>query len=72
MKVLKFDEKDGFDWLMEEMRAIHDESGVEIMICIYKKRDGRVGIGTTRGNNAEILGLIEFGKTEYIESFYEE
>lgn len=71
MKVIKFDEKDGFDWLVKEMQAIHDVDGVEIMICIYKTKDGRVGIGTTRGNNAEILGLIELGKTEYIDGLYE-
>lgn len=72
MKVVSLDNKKyGFEWLIDEMKQLHEDEGIELMICIYKKKDGYIGFGTTRGNDAEFLGLIELGKAQLIDDMYE-
>ena len=72
MKLLNLaDERDKKDYgvnsLVSDIKRLHDEEGIEMMAVIYKKRNGKVGIGTTYGNNAEIVGLLEIGKLIYLE-----
>lgn len=72
MKLINFEEnKDkkeyGVNSLIEDVKGVHDEEGIELLIVVYKKKNGVVGIGTTAGNNAEILGLIEMGKIQYLD-----
>lgn len=72
MKVIDLEDKKdeskyGVNSLVEDIQRIHKDKGIEIMAVIYKSKDGRVGVGTTYGNNAEILGLMEIGKMQYLE-----
>lgn len=59
----------GVNSLIDDIMGLHKEDGIELMAIIYKKKDGSFGIGTTYGNNAEILGLLELGKMQYLEDF---
>lgn len=72
MNVVDFDElKDkeeyGVKTLINDILCIHDSDGIEMLAIIYKKTDGSVGIGTTSGNNAEFIGLIELAKLQYMD-----
>jgi hypothetical protein len=72
VKIVSFDdEKDrknyGVNTLLEDTKGLHDEEGIEILAVVYKKNNGKVGIGTTEGNNAEIVGLMEMAKLQYLE-----
>jgi len=72
VKVIKLDDKAdekryGVNSLIKDIKGLHDEEGIEIMVAVYKKKDGKVGIGTTEGNNAEIVGLMEMAKLQYLE-----
>ena len=72
MKLVKLaDERDKKDYgansLVSDIKRMHDEEGIEMMAVIYKKSDGSYGIGTTSGNNAEFIGLIELAKLQYMD-----
>lgn len=74
MKVIDFEKKDkrGFDWLMKEVSKINEKDKIETMICMYAKEDGTVSFGTTEGNNAEMLGIIEMVKALLMEEILDE
>lgn len=57
----------GVNSLLSDIKQIHDVKGIEMMAFVYKKKDGKVGIGTTYGNNAEFVGLFEIGKVQIID-----
>lgn len=72
MKVINLEEiadakRYGVKSLLKDMAKIHEEKGIELMFIAFKQKNGIVGYGATHGNNAEILGLMEFGKAMYIE-----
>jgi len=54
--------------LLKDVEEIND---LDLLVCIYKKKDGAFGIGATHGNNAEIIGLIELGKLQYMDNLNE-
>lgn len=67
MKIVNFDcEKDKKEYstrsLLEDLKKIHEEDGIEMMAVVYKKKDGTFNFGTTYGNQAEFIGLFEMGK----------
>lgn len=77
MKIVNLEtEKDsrryGVETLMRDVKSIHEKEQIETMIIIYKREDGVTGIGTTYGNNAETLGLIELGKKQYLDHLGED
>ena len=76
MKVINFEnEKDkkeyGIKSLLRDVKEIHEDEGIEVMVVIYKKKSGRLGVGTTTGNNAEIVGLFELAKLDYIDDVFD-
>lgn len=56
--------------LIDDILKVHENEGIELMIVVYKKKNGRVGLAATSGNNAEILGLVEVGKHFYIDEMF--
>mgnify|MGYP001184932258 FL=1 len=73
MEVINFEEKAdeklyGVQTLLKELLEIHEKEGIELLTFVYKKKNGQVEYGFSTGNNAEILGLMEFGKAMYIEN----
>lgn len=77
MKVINLEEtadakRYGVKSLLKDIAKIHEEKGIELMFIAFKQKNGIVGYGATHGNNAEILGLVELGKFQFIEDdFYE-
>lgn len=64
----KIDEKrHGVTSLLDDMKKIHEDDGIELMVIVHKDRDGVVYIGTTYGNNAEMMGLLEIGKRQLLD-----
>ena len=57
----------GVKTLINDILRMHESDGIEMLAVIYKKRDGTFGIGTTSGNNAEFIGLIELAKLQYMD-----
>jgi hypothetical protein len=56
----------GVKSLANDVLDIHDSDGIEMMAVVYKKNNGTFGFGTTCGNNAEFVGLLEMGKFQLI------
>lgn len=61
----------GVNSLLEDIKQLHQETELDMMAVIYKKKNGRIGIGTTNGNNAEFVGLLEIAKLQYIDDGFE-
>lgn len=61
----------GVNSLLTDIKQLHHESELEMMAVIYKKKNGRIGIGATTGNNAEFVGLLEIAKLQYIDDGFE-
>lgn len=59
----------GVKSLVNDILDIHECDEIEMLAVVYKKRDGTVGIGTTSGNNAEFIGMLEMAKFQYIDDF---
>ena len=72
MKVVHFDKLKGIDWLLNDMKEVEEEEGIELLICIYKKPNGVIGFGATRADELEMMGLIEMGKQALYENMEEE
>lgn len=58
--------------LLRDIHEYHDTTGVETLVCIYKDKAGVVGIGATESNSAEVIGLIEIAKHQFMDSMYDE
>lgn len=72
MRVINFEKKvdekyRGVETLLKELQQIHEDEGIELLVFVYQNKNGQVEYGFSTGNNAEILGLMEFGKAMYIE-----
>jgi len=57
----------GVKTLINDVLNIHETNEIEMLAVVYKKSDGTVGVGTTSGNNAEFIGLIELAKLQYMD-----
>lgn len=57
----------GVKSLVNDILDIHECDEIEMLAVVYKKSDGTVGVGTTSGNNAEFIGLIELAKLQYMD-----
>lgn len=68
MKVIEFknDEKE-IDWLIDEIKKIDEQEGIEVLVCVYKKKNNVVSLGATRASAAEHIGLLEIGKAQLID-----
>ena len=76
MKLINFEEnKDkkeyGVNSLLQDLKELHDEEGIEMLAVVYKKKNNVFGYGTTYGNNAEFIGLLELGKIHLFEDTFE-
>lgn len=76
MKLINFEEnKDkkeyGVNSLLQDLKELHDEEGIEMLAVVYKKKNNVFGYGTTYGNNAEFIGLLELGKIHLFEDTLE-
>lgn len=76
MKLINFEEnKDkkeyGVNSLLQDLKELHDEEGIEMLAVVYKKKNNVFGCGTTYGNNAEFIGLLELGKIHLFEDTFE-
>lgn len=72
MKVVDIDDKAdkkryGVNSLINDVEKIHEQDGIEMMAVVYKKENGVFGFGTTYGNSAEFIGLLEMGKINIID-----
>lgn len=76
MKVINFESKAdekryGVTSLINDVKRLHDDDGIEMLAVVYKKKNGVFGVGTTYGNNAEFVGLLEIGKNQLIDEMNE-
>ena len=61
----------GVNSLLQDVEELHDEEGIEMLAVVYKKKNNVFGYGTTYGNNAEFIGLLELGKIHLFEDTLE-
>ena len=76
VKVVNLDDKAdkkryGVNSLLKDVKEVHDEEGIEMLAVVYKKKNNVFGYGTTYGNNAEFIGLLELGKIHLFEDTFE-
>jgi hypothetical protein len=72
MKVIELNKDKEIDWLINEIRELHELDGLETLICVYRKKDKVVALGATAADSAAHLGLLEIGKQQILNELQDE